>query len=112
MKTLKLKQKIEGLRRTYPNIDQKTRYLYDGRLNKRAIADSVAIYIVATSDDQRATLHKTVFRKTGLNVTQWAAWLREHAMNVLDNQVRSYMSRTRGGQWKIERVFGWHLLDE
>lgn len=112
MKTLKLGDKITALRRMYPKIDLRTRYLYDGRLNKRAVGDSVMIYVVATSDDQRATLHRTVFRRPGLNVTQWHAWLREHAMNVLNNQVRAYMARTRGGQWKIERVFGWHLLDE
>lgn len=112
MKTLKLKHMIDALRRTYPKIDPRTRYLYDGKLNKRAVGDSVMIYVVATSDDQRATLHRTVFRRPGLNVMQWHAWLREHAMNVLNNQVRAYMSRTRGGQWKIERVFGWHLLDE
>lgn len=112
MKTLKLKDKITALRRTFPKIDPQTRFLYDGRLNRRARSNAVAIHFLAWSNDGRVTLHKTAFRKRDMTMTDWSVWLREHAQNVLNNQVRAYMARTYGGQWTIERVFGWHFSDE
>lgn len=112
MKTLKLKDVVAMLRRVYPKIDPKTRFMYDGKINRRATSNRVAVWVIAWSEDRRVTLHKTIFRKTGLNVTQWSAWLHEHAPSVLRNQVRVYMGRTFGSIWHIEKVFGWHFTDE
>lgn len=112
MKTLKLKDKAEALRRTYPNIDPATLYMYDGKLRKSRRGTSVALHVIAWSEDRRVTLHQTVFRKNNMNVTEWSAWLREHAPKILYNQVRAYMGRTFGSRWNIERVFGWHFVDE
>ncbi len=112
MKSLKLADRISGLRRLFPKINPKTRFLYDGKLNKRATSNAVAVHIIASSSDGRVTLHKTVFRKPGLTVTQWSDWLHEHAPKVIQNQVRAYMGRTYGGKWTIESIFGWNFTDE
>lgn len=107
-----MNDKISNLRRMFPNIDPKTRFLYAGKLNKRAKSNSVVLHIVAWSDNGRVTLHKTVFRKPDLNVTEWHTWLREHAPKVIQNQVMASMGRTHGGQWTVERVFGWHFFND
>lgn len=109
---MSMSDKIASLRRMYPKIDPKTRFLYAGKLNKRATSNSVALHIVAWSDDGRVTLHRTVFRKPGQSVTEWHAWLREHAPKVIQNQVRAAMGRTHGGRWTVERVFGWHFFND
>jgi len=112
MKTLKLKDKVIALRRLYPKIDPKTRFLYDGRLNRRATSSAVAIHVIASSEDGRVTLHQTVFRKPGLTVKEWSDWLHEHAPRVIQNQVRAYMGRTYGSTWTIEKIFGWNFTNE
>lgn len=112
MKTLKLKDKLEALRRTFPKIDPKTRFLYAGKLSRRATSNAVAVHIIAWSNDKRVTLHQTIFRKPHLTVTEWSDWLHEHAAKVINNQVKAYMGRTYGGKWTIERIFGWHFTDE
>jgi hypothetical protein len=109
MKTLKLKDVIGTLKRVYPKIDPKTRFMYSGKLDRTAVSNAVAVYIIAWSDDGRATLHKTVFRKPGLTMRQWDAWLHAHAPRVINEQVRAYMNRTQGSRWHIEKVFGWHF---
>jgi hypothetical protein len=112
MKTLKLKDRVAALRRVYPNIDAKTRFLYRGKLKPRSVSNAVTVHILAWSNDGRVTLHQTVFRKPGLTMMEWSDWLREHAPKVIGNQVRAYMGRTYGGQWTIERIFGWNFTDE
>lgn len=112
MKTLKLRDRMTALRRTYPKIDSATRFLYAGKLNKREAGDRVAIYILAWSADGRVTLHRTEFHKRGMRVSEWASWLREHAEGIVSNQVRAYMNRTFGSTWYIESIFGWHLVHE
>ena len=112
MKTLKLRDKMTALRRTYPKIDAGTRYLYAGRLDRREAGDRAAIYIVAWSADGRVTLHRTEFHKPSMRVSDWAKWLREHAAGIVSNQVRAYMNRTFGSTWYIEQIFGWHLVHE
>ena len=112
MKTLKLRDKVMALRRAYPKIDPATRYLYSGRLNKRERGERVAIYIIAWSADARVTLHRTEFHKPDMTVSDWAVWLREHAPNIAENQVRAFMNRTFGSTWYIESIFGWHLVRE
>lgn len=109
MKTLKVKDKIITLQRVYPKIDPKTRFMYAGKLDRKAKSNAVAVHIIAWSDDGRATLHQTIFRKPGLSMTQWNAWLREHAPKIIQNQVRAYMGRTFGSIWHIEKIFGWHF---
>lgn len=108
----KMSDRIATLRRAYPNIDPRTRFLYAGKLNKRAKSNSVALHLIAWSDDGRVTMHRTVFRKPGQNVTEWHAWLREHSGNVIQNQVRASMGRTYGGVWTVARIFGWHFFRE
>lgn len=112
MKSLKLRDKMIALRRTYPKIDPSTRYLYSGKLNKRERGDRVAIYILAWSADGRVTLHRTEFHKADMRVSDWSGWLHEHAANIVNNQVRAYMNRTFGSTWYIEAIFGWHLVAE
>ena len=112
MKTLKIRDRIAALRRAYPNIDPSSRYLYAGRLNKKAASARVAVYLVAWSADGRVTLHRTEFQKTRMNVPAWARWLDDHAANIVLNQVRNYMNRTFGSTWYIESIFGWHILPE
>lgn len=112
MKTLKLRDKMMALRRTYPKIDSATRYLYAGRLNKAERGDRVALHIVAWSADGRVTLHRTEFHKTDMRVSGWSKWLRQHAEGIILNQVRAYMNRTFGSTWYIESIFGWHLVTE
>lgn len=112
MNTLKLRDKVTALRRTYPKIDSATRYLYSGRLDRSERGRRAAIYILAWSADGRVTLHRTEFHKTDMRVSDWAKWLREHAENVVNNQVRAYMNRTFGSTWYIESIFGWHLVIE
>jgi len=112
MKTLKIRDRISALRRVYPSIDPATRYLYAGRLNRKASSARVAIYLVAWSTDGRVTLHRTEFQKTPMTVAEWWRWLDAHAPNIVLNQVRSYMNRTFGSTWNIEQIFGWHLLPE
>lgn len=112
MKTLKLRDKMMALRRAYPKIDSATRYLYSGRLNKSERGDRVAIHILAWSADGRVTLHRTEFHKSDMRVSDWARWLRDHAENIISNQVRAYMNRTFGSTWYIESIFGWHLVIE
>lgn len=112
MKTLKIRDKIAALRRTYPKIDAASRYLYSGRLDRRKSSSRVAVHIVAWSDDGRVTLHRTEFHKPNMRVREWAEWLREHASSVIGNQVRTYMNRTFGSVWHIEQIFGWHLVIE
>lgn len=112
MKTLKLRDKMTALRRTFPKIDPATRYLYAGRLNKRETGDRVALYVIAWSADGRVTLHRTEFHKTGMRLSDWSGWLRKHAENVVNNQVRAYMNRTFGSTWYIESIFGWHIVTE
>ncbi len=109
---MSMSDKIAALRRTFPKIDRRTRFLYDGKLNRRATSNSVALHILAWSDDGRVTLHRTVFRKPGLTVSEWHSWLRAHAGPVIQNQVRASMGRTHGGQWTVERIFGWHFFNE
>lgn len=110
MKTLKIRDKVSALRRTYPKIDPPTRYLYSGRLDRRAASNRVAVYILAWSADGRVTFHRTEFQKARTRVKEWAEWLGEHASNVVSNQVRAYMNRTFGSTWYIEQIFGWHLV--
>lgn len=112
MKTLKLRDQILMLRRVYPKIDPKTRFLYEGRLNKRAVGDAVMVHMIAWSEDGRVTLHKTIFRRKGLSIVQWHEWLKEHAGKVLRNQVRTYMNRTFGSIWNIDKIIGWHFTDQ
>ena len=112
MKTLKLRDKMMALRRTYPKIDPATRFLYSGRLNRSQRGDRVAVYIIAWSADARVTLHRTEFHKTRTRVADWAQWLRDHAPNIVNNQVRAYMNRTFGSTWYIESIFCWHLVEE
>jgi hypothetical protein len=112
MKTLKLKDRALALQRLYPKIDRKTRFLYDGKLNKRSTSNAVAVHVIASSEDGRVTLHQTIFRKPGFTMTQWNAWLGEHAPRVIQNQVRAYMGRTYGSTWTIEKIFGWNFIDE
>lgn len=112
MKTLKLRDKMTALRRTFPKIDPATRYLYAGRLKNRERGDRVAMYIVAWSADGRVTLHRTEFHKSDMRVVDWASWLHEHAENIVNNQVRAYMNRTFGSNWYVESIFGWHLVVE
>lgn len=109
MKTRKIKDVIARLKLHFPKIDSRTRFLYDGRLDRKAKSNAVKIYIIAWSDDGRATIHETIFRKPGLSLMQWHAWLREHTQNVVQNQVRAYMSRVYGSNWHIEKIFGWHF---
>lgn len=109
MKSLKLRDRIMMLRRVYPNIDPQTRFLYAGKLNRKARSNAVKVHIIAWSDDGRVTLHPTIFRKPGLTMMEWSAWLREHAPNIIQNQVRAYMGRTHGSTWRIEKIFGWHF---
>lgn len=110
MKTLKIRDKVAALRRTYPKIDPSTRYLYSGRLDRRAAGNRVAVYILAWSADGRVTLHRTEFQKARMRVSEWSEWLNEHATNIVSNQVRTYMNRTFGSTWYIEQIFGWHLV--
>lgn len=112
MKTLKLRDKMTALRRTYPKIDARTRYLYSGRLRMNERGDRVAIYILAWSADGRVTLHRTEFHKTDMRVSDWGQWLHAHAAGIVNNQVRAYMNRTFGSTWYIESIFGWHLVAE
>ena len=112
MKTLKIRERVAALRRTYPNIDTNTRYLFRGRFNRKAKSNRVAIYILAWSADGRVTFHRTEFQKPEQNVTSWAHWLGEHASNIVGNQVRTYMNRTFGSTWYIEQIFGWHLVED
>lgn len=109
MKSLKLRDRIMTLKRVYPNIDPKTRFLYAGKLDRKAKSNAVMVHTIAWSDDGRVTLHPTIFRKPGLSMMQWSAWLHEHAPRILVNQVRAYMGRTHGSTWHIEKVFGWHF---
>lgn len=109
MKTLKLRDTISTLQRVYPKIDAKTRFMYAGKLNRKATSSAVAVHIIAWSDDGRATLHKTIFRKPNLTMTEWSAWLHAHAPKVINTQVRAYMGRTFGSVWHIEKIFGWHF---
>lgn len=112
MKTLKIRDLASALHRTYPKIDPTTRYLYSGRLDRRAIGGRVALHILAWSADGRVTLHRTEFRKPPMRVSEWAQWLEAHASAVIGNQVRAYMNRTFGSTWYIEQIFGWHLVVE
>jgi hypothetical protein len=112
MKTLKLRDKMTALRRTFPKIDPNTRYLYSGALNRRERGDRVAIHILAWSADGRVTLHRTEFHKADMRVSDWGQWLRSHASGIVNNQVRAYMNRTFGSTWYIESIFGWHLVHE
>lgn len=112
MKTLKIRDKVAALRRTYPKIDPQTRYLYAGRLNKREASARVAVYVLAWSTDGRVTFHRTEFQKPRQRVYEWSQWLNDHASNIIANQVRTYMNRTFGSTWYIEQIFGWHLVTE
>lgn len=112
MKTLKIRDRVSALRRTYPKIDPATRYLYAGRINRREASVRVAVYILAWSADGRVTFHRTEFQKPRMRVSEWAEWLENHAANIVGNQVRTYMNRTFGSTWYIEQIFGWHLVQE
>ncbi len=112
MRTLRIRDRVEALRRTYPKIDKRTRYLYSGRLDKREASERAAIYIVAWSADGRVTLHRTEFQKPRMRVAEWARWLSDHAPGIVNNQVRAFMNRTFGSTWYIEQIFGWHLVSD
>lgn len=112
MKTLKLRDRMAALQRTYPKIDPATRLMYAGRLTRSARSDRVAIYIIAWSADGRVTLHRTDFHKAGMRLSDWASWLREHAGHIVENQVRAFMNRTFGSTWYIESIFGWHVVTD
>lgn len=110
MKTLKIRDKMAALKRAFPKIDPRTRYMYAGRFSPKERGERVAVYIIAWSADARVTLHRTEFQKADMRVSDWAAWLRTHAPNIANNQVRAYMNRTFGSTWYIESIFGWHLV--
>jgi hypothetical protein len=112
MKTLKIRDRIGALRRTYPQIDRRTRLLYSGKINRRQRHDRVAVHIVAWSADGRVTLHRSEFHKPGMTITEWAHWLGDHAPGIISNQIRAYMNRTFGSTWYIEQIFGWHPVKE
>ena len=109
MKSRKLRDEIVSLQRVYPKIDPKTRFLYNGKLDRKAKSNAVKLHTIAWSDDGRVTLHPTIFRKQGLTMMEWSRWLHEHAPTVIQNQVRAYMVRTHGSIWHIEKIFGWHF---
>lgn len=112
MRNSKIRDRISALRRAFPNIDPRTRYLYAGRLNRKLIGTRAAIYILAWSTDGRVTLHRTEFRKPPMTVADWATWLNTHAPGIVLNQVRSFMNRKYGSTWYVEQIFGWHLVSE
>lgn len=111
MKTHKLSKTIADLRMQFPKIDPQTRFMYDGRLRKNATSDAVAVRFIAWSEDGRVTMHRTEFRKPGLTMAEWSAWLHEHAPRVIGHQVVAYMNRQFGSTWSVETIFGWHFVD-
>lgn len=107
--TVKLRNRISGLRKTYPRIGP-SRYLYATRADLKKQGVGIVVLIVLWSDDGRVSLHRTRFtKKQAMNVREWSDWLHANVPDVLRNNVLAYVNRTFGSTWSIDRLFGWHF---
>ncbi len=108
---MKIKDRIESLRRSLPNISTAYgRYLYaqPSDLNKKA--RRIVLWTVIWSDDGRVSLHRTMFeKKRPMSVAEWGGWLQVNLPEIMVNSVLAYVNRSFGSTWNIDRVFGWHF---
>ena len=108
---MKIKDRMEALKRTYPNISRRhARFLYGrpGDMSRRS--KKITVWMVLWSEDGRVSLHKTGFeKKRPMSVAEWSGWLVVNAPDVFKDSVLAYVNRTFGSSWNIERVIGWHF---
>lgn len=108
---MKLKDRIEALRRTYPKISRvHARYLHAQPADLKKKGKTITVWLVLWSDDGRVSMHRTQFARTrAMTVIEWAGWLQVNAPQIMVNSVLAYVNRAFGSAWNIERVFGWHF---
>lgn len=108
---MKIKDRIEALRRSYPRISAvHARYLHAKPEDVKKRGKTIVVWAVMWADDGRVSLHKTEFaRMRSMTVIEWAGWLQVNMPQVMVNSVLAYANRSFGSTWNIDRVFGWHF---
>lgn len=108
---MKIKDRIAGLRRTFPLIDPRlARFLHAKAADAKKKGKKIVLYTVLWSDDGRVSLHRTTFVKhQAMSAQEWAGWLQVNTPRIMANSVLAYVNRAFGSTWNIDRVFGWHF---
>lgn len=109
-----LSDRLRALRRVFPNTSMEhARYLYASKKDLRKGGHSINLYMIVWSEDGRVSLHSTIFEKSKLlTPADWADWLRDHAPEVLKNQVLANLNRTYGSIWNIDKIVGWSYREK
>lgn len=108
---MKIRDRIESLRRTFPNIHEPSaRYLYNKPADMAKKGKTIVLITMLWSLDGRASMHRTLFnKKRAMTVPEWAGWLQANSREIMTNSVLAYVNRSFGSAWQIDRVFGWHF---
>lgn len=104
---MKIGDKLETLRRTYPLLDPQTLAMARRASDFTRSHKSIAVYFILESAERTYTLHSTIFTKRrGRRLRAWRAWLDKHFEDILASSILPGLILRSGQQWRMVKLVG------
>lgn len=107
---MKLKERIEHLRRLYPRMSEHGQ-MYRTKSELKGARRKVTLHTIFVSNENTHMLRPHTFESKKLRTSkQWAAWFALELTDIHHKAVLPGLALRTGKQWAVAKIIGWHRI--